>query len=99
MYGRLTTVEFVSPTQRHEALELVTETIQRIRAMKGFQAAYYLDVDELHIIVVTIFDSEEELRAINHEDEALRLRAHGIGVRFPHTEQYPIVAFATTGSP
>jgi hypothetical protein len=99
MYGRLTTIEFDSPPQRREALTLLTDTIQRIRAMTGFQAAYYFDVDELHIIVVTIFDSQEELEAIKHEDESLRLRARGIGVKFPRTEQYQVVAFATTGSP
>jgi heme-degrading monooxygenase HmoA len=99
MYGRLTTIEFDSPGQRQDALTLLTDTIQEVRAMEGFQAAYYLDVDELHIIVVTIFDSQEELEAIEREDETLRLRARKIGVKFPRTEQYPVVAFATTGSP
>ena len=99
MYGRLTTVEFDSVAQRHEALGLLTDSIERIRSMQGFQAAYYLDVDDLRIIVVTIFDNAEELDAIRHEDEALRLRASGIGARFPRTEQYRVVAFATTGSP
>jgi heme-degrading monooxygenase HmoA len=99
MYGRLTTIEFDSPAQRREALTLLTDTIQSIRRMEGFQAAYYLDVDELHIIVVTIFDSQEELEAIERQDESLRLRAREIGVRFPRTDQYEVVAFAMTGSP
>jgi heme-degrading monooxygenase HmoA len=99
MYGRLTTIEFDSPAQRREALKLLTETNQRVRAMQGFQAAYYLDVDELHVIVVTIFTSREELDAIEHEDESLRRRARDIGVKFPRTEQYEVVAFATTDAP
>ena len=67
--------------------------------MRGFQAAYYLDVDDLRIIVVTIFDSEADLDAIRHEDESLRRDARAIGVRFLHTSKYPVMAFALTGAP
>ena len=63
MYGQFTTVEFGTTAQREEALKLLMAAVQRIRVMKGFQAAYYLVVDELHIIVVTIFDTEEDLEA------------------------------------
>jgi len=99
MYGRFTTVEFGSASQRHDALGFIGDTVQVLRSMPGFEAAYYLDVDELRIVVVTIFDSEEALQAIDHEDEALRGRARSIGVTFPRTDQYPVMAFAVSGAP
>jgi len=99
MYGQLTTVEFESTKQRKEALVLLSESVQRIRVLPGFQAAYYLDVDELQIVVVAIFDSERDLDAIQEDDEELRARAAQIGVRFPRTDRYPVVAFATSGAP
>jgi heme-degrading monooxygenase HmoA len=99
MYGHPTTVEFRNAAQREDALKLLSAAVQRIRTMRGFQAAYYLDVDELRIIMVAIFDSEEDLAAIQQEDETLRTRAREIGVKFPRTEQYRVMAFATSGAP
>jgi heme-degrading monooxygenase HmoA len=99
MYGQLTTVDFDSADQREDALKLISGMVQRVRALRGFQAAYYLDVDALRVIVITIFDSEADLMTIEHEDAAVRQQAQAIGAKFVGTERYPVVAFATTGAP
>ena len=99
MYGQFTTVEFGTTAQREEALKLLMAAVQRIRVMKGFQAAYYLVVDELQIIVVTIFDTEEDLEAIQEELETVRGRARDIGGEFTKTDKYRVMAFATSGAP
>jgi len=99
MHGQLTTVEFESAKQRDEALGLIGGTMQRVRSMRGFQAAYYLDVNALRIIVVTIFDSEEDLEAIQLEDDALKDRVQEIGVKYLGTDRYPVIAFAEAGAP
>jgi hypothetical protein len=99
MYGQLTTVEFGTAAQREEALKLLSAAVQRIRVMRGFEAAYYLVVDELRIIIVTIFETEDNLDAIQGELAAARGQAHEIGAEFTRTEKYRVMAFAAGGAP
>ena len=96
MHARLTTVEFDTAGHRREALEMLSAAVQVVRAMQGFEAAYYLDVDDLHIISVLMFDSEEDfLRATGPEYEALQKRALENGAKFTRTDEYRVMAFAT----
>ncbi len=96
MHARLTTVEFDTAGHRREVLALLSAAVQVVRAMQGFEAAYYLDVDDLHIISVLMFDSEVDfLRAIGPEYEALQKRARENGAKFTRTDEYRVMAFAT----
>jgi hypothetical protein len=95
MYARLTTVEFDNAAHRTAALKLMSDQIERIRAMRGFEAAYFLDVDELRIISVVVFVTLKELQEIRDEDEALRESLAQIGVTFPHTQECRVMAFAS----
>jgi len=96
VHARLTTVEFDTARDRSDALKLLSEAVQVARAMQGFEAAYYLDIDELHIVAVLMFDTEADCdRAIGPEYEALEARAQEKGARFTHVEQHRVVAFAT----
>ena len=80
MHVRLTTVEFDTAGHRREAVQRMSAAVQAIRAMQGFEAAYYLDVDDLHIISVLMFDSEEDLlHATGPEYEARQQRARRRG--------------------
>ena len=96
MHARLTTVEFDTSRHRQEALELISAAVQAVRSMPGFEAAYYFDVDERHIVSVLIFDSEADLlRATGSDYEVLQMRARDKGARYTHTDEYPVMAFAT----
>jgi hypothetical protein len=96
VHARLTTVEFDTADHREEALELLSDAVQVTRAMQGFEAAYYLDVDELHIVSVLMFDTEEDLlQASGPEYGALQQRALEHGAKFTHTDEYRVMAFAT----
>jgi hypothetical protein len=96
VHARLTTVEFDTADHRREAVKLMSAAVQAIRAMQGFEAAYYLDVDELHIVSVLMFDSEEDLlHATGPEYEALQQRARATGATFTRTDGYRVMAFAT----
>ena len=96
MHARLTTVEFDTAGHRTEALKLMSAAVQVMRAMQGFEAAYYLDVDELHIVSVLMFDSEENLlQASGPEYGALQKRALEKGAKFTRTDEYRVMAFAT----
>jgi len=96
VHARLTTVEFDSAGHRKEALELLSAAVQVMRASQGFEAAYYLDVDELRIVSVVMFDSEADLlRAHGPEYEALQERTREKGARFTRIDEYRVVAFAT----
>jgi hypothetical protein len=99
VYGQLTRIEFASAAQREAALKLISANVERIRALRGFEAAYYLDVDALRITVVTMFDSREDLEGIHLEDERLQREARELGVKFLGTDRYPVVAFATSDAP
>ena len=96
MHARLTTVEFDTADHRTEGLRLLSAAVQVMRAAQGFEAAYYLDVDELRIVSVVMFDSEPDLRrAIGPEYEALQARARAHGAKFTRTEEHRVVAFAS----
>jgi heme-degrading monooxygenase HmoA len=96
VYAQLTTVEFDTAGQRNEALKLMSAAVQLVRAMRGFEAAYYLDVDELHIVAVLMFDSEEDLhQATGAEYEALQKLAREKGAKTTHTDEHRVMAFAT----
>ena len=95
MYAQLTTVEFDSAAHRTAALKLMSEEIHRFRAMRGFEAAYFIDVDELRILSVVMFVTVEQLHEIRDEHEALRERLGEIGVTFPHTQDCRVMAFAS----
>jgi heme-degrading monooxygenase HmoA len=96
VHARLTTVEFDTADHRREALKQMSAAVQVVRAMRGFEAAYYLDVDELHIVSVLMFDSEEDfLQATGSEYEALQKRAREKGAKYTRTDEYRVMAFAT----
>jgi hypothetical protein len=77
-------------------LKMLSAAVQRCRSMRGFEAAYYLDdADGLRIISVMMFDSEANLEASRWEEEELHRRAREIGVKFPRTEVFRVMAFAT----
>lgn len=96
MHARLTTVEFDTAGHRREALKLLSAAVQVMRATQGFEAAYYLDVDELRIVSVVMFDSEQDLlRATGPEYEALQERAREQGAKFTRTDEHRVMAFAS----
>ena len=96
VHVRLTTVEFDTAGHRREAVQQMSAAVQAIRAMQGFEAAYYLDVDDLHIISVLMFDTEEDLlHATGPGYEAMQQRARDAGAKFTRTDQYRVMAFAT----
>jgi hypothetical protein len=96
LHARLTTVEFDTAGDRNEALKLLSAAVQVMRAMQGFEAAYYLDVDELHIVSVLMFDSEADLhQATGPAYEALQKRARETGAKFTSTDEHRVMAFAT----
>ena len=95
MYARLTTVEPDTAANPAAALKLMSDEIERLRAMRGFEAAYFLDVDDIRILSVVMFVTAEELQVIRDEtDERLHERFSEIGVASPHTQECRVMAFA-----
>jgi hypothetical protein len=94
------TVEFDTAGHREEAVKLMSAAVETTRVMHGFEGAYYLDVDELHIVSVLMFDTEEDfLRATGPEYEALQNRARETGATFTRTDEYRVIASLRTPDP
>jgi hypothetical protein len=96
VHARLTTVEFDTAGHRKEALKLMSAAVQAIRAVQGFEAACYLDVDERHIVSVLTFDSEEDLlQATGPEYEALQKRAREKAPSPRAPDEYRVMGLAS----
>ena len=93
MYARVTTGE-LAPDQMEDFEKMVRDqVIPRARELRGFKGGYWLaDRDGGRVMGITLFESEEALRA--SEEQANRIReesSRSAGLEVPSFVSYEVV--------
>ena len=94
MYARVSTGE-VTPDQLESFKQMIRDqVIPRARELRGFKGGYWLaERDGGRVIGITLFESEEALRA--SEEQASRIReesSRSAGLKAPSFVSYEVVA-------
>jgi heme-degrading monooxygenase HmoA len=100
MYARVMTGRLQSADRQTFETMIRDQVIPRASKLRGFKGGYWLrDLDSDQVLGVTLFESEEALRA--SEEQANRIREEAsreAGIPVPQFHSYEVVASVAEGS-
>lgn len=94
MYARVMTGELKPGTEETFVAVIRDQVIPRARELQGFKGGYWLrDLDSKRVLGVTLFESEEALRASAEQADRIRAEAsRAAGIDPPSFHSYEVVA-------